>query len=207
MQYYRGMASADQGLRERKKQRTRRDLRRAAYQLFDDKGYDATTIAEIAKAAEVSAGTFFNYFGTKEDLVFGERAGISDAGIAELRKRLPEETPADAVARSIDAMLAAERRMDPNDELGQQRARLVLTVPSLHATALHRIFDWQQRLATELAQTFRSEIDQRRAAIVVGAFVGASMAGMRTAITAGEPLEPALRLALDEVANAFRENG
>src|ERR1700683_970799 len=57
------------GLRERKKARTRASLREHALRLFRDQGYTATTVEQIAAAAEVSPSTFFRYFPTKEDLV------------------------------------------------------------------------------------------------------------------------------------------
>jgi len=58
------------GLRERKKQRTRETIVAVATRLFVEQGYDATTTAQIADAAEVSSSTFFKYFPTKADVVF-----------------------------------------------------------------------------------------------------------------------------------------
>ena len=57
------------GLRERKKQKTREAIQREALRLFQAQGYEATTVEQIAAAAEISPSTFFNYFPTKEDVV------------------------------------------------------------------------------------------------------------------------------------------
>ena len=58
------------GLRERKKQRTRRTIVDVATRLFAEQGYDATTLVQIADEAEIAPSTFFNYFPAKVDIVF-----------------------------------------------------------------------------------------------------------------------------------------
>ncbi len=60
----------DMGLRERKRQRTRQALISAAMRLFEEKGYEQTTVAEIAASAEVSTKTFFNHFASKDEVLF-----------------------------------------------------------------------------------------------------------------------------------------
>ena len=61
------------GLRERKKRRTRQALRQAAVRLFLERGFEATTIADITAAADVAPRTFFSYYPTKEDVVLDDR--------------------------------------------------------------------------------------------------------------------------------------
>ena len=63
------VTSMAEGLRERKKQRTREDIAAAAMALFSARGFDDVTVADVARAADVSEKTVFNYFPTKEDLV------------------------------------------------------------------------------------------------------------------------------------------
>lgn len=67
-----------EGLRERKKRRTRQHLSDVATGLFVERGFDAVTIAEIAQAADVSVNTVYNYFPAKEDLFLDRGSGIVD---------------------------------------------------------------------------------------------------------------------------------
>src|SRR5262252_10649046 len=72
------------GLRERKKQQTRETIERVALELFAERGYDETTLAEIAEAADVSPRTIFSYFTSKEDILFCMESGY----IEEVREAL-----------------------------------------------------------------------------------------------------------------------
>jgi AcrR family transcriptional regulator len=92
------------GLRERKKQRTREQIVEAAMALFAERGYHATTIADIATAASVAPRTFFTYFPSKEAVVFHNLDRDLDSLASALRDRLPGETAFDALRRWIDAM-------------------------------------------------------------------------------------------------------
>jgi AcrR family transcriptional regulator len=65
------------GLRERKKQRTRELIASTALALFSERGYQATTVADVAEAAEVSERTIFGYFATKEDLLFADHLALA----------------------------------------------------------------------------------------------------------------------------------
>jgi AcrR family transcriptional regulator len=93
-----------EGLRERKKQRTREQIIEAAMGLFAERGYQATTIADIAEAADVAPRTFFSYFPSKEAVVFHNVERDLDSLASALDDRLPGETAFDALRRWIDAM-------------------------------------------------------------------------------------------------------
>src|SRR5215211_7453774 len=101
-----------EGLRERKKQRTREQIIDAAMGLFAERGYHATTITDIAAAADVAPRTFFGYFPSKEAVVFHNLDRDLDALASALRNRLPDEPAFDALRRWIDTMFdqsAADR--------------------------------------------------------------------------------------------------
>jgi AcrR family transcriptional regulator len=93
-----------EGLRERKKQRTREHIVEAAMRLFAERGYHATTIADIATAADVAPRTFFSYFPSKEAVVFHNVDRDLDALASALRDRPAGETVYDALRGWIDAM-------------------------------------------------------------------------------------------------------
>jgi AcrR family transcriptional regulator len=93
-----------EGLRERKKQRTRQQIIEAAMGLFAERGYHATTIADIAEAADVAPRTFFSYFPSKEAVVFHDADRDMEALADALRNRLPGENAFDALRRFVGTM-------------------------------------------------------------------------------------------------------
>jgi AcrR family transcriptional regulator len=94
----------DLPLRERKKALMRQAILDSAKRLFDARGYDHVTVAEIADAANVSVKTLFTYFRSKEDLVFQDN-WLLDILLAELKARAPGTSPANVVAAALTAAL------------------------------------------------------------------------------------------------------
>ena len=92
------MLDVETGLRQRKKARTRRALADAAMLLFAERGYEETTVADLAAAVDIAPRTFFSYFPAKEDVLF---ADIDDriAALAQLELRQPGEPLVDATRR------------------------------------------------------------------------------------------------------------
>ncbi len=81
------------GLRDRKKQRTRRAIEQSALDLFETHGFDGTTIDEIADAADISPRTFFHYFPSKEDVVLADYALRLESIVAALEASLTDQAP------------------------------------------------------------------------------------------------------------------
>jgi len=117
------------GLRERKKLKTRNAIQREAMRLFQERGYEETTIEQIAEAVEISPSTFFNYFPTKEDVVFYDPY---DPLFISMLMALPSDEPlGSALRRTVSEGLAAIFKTDR--EVIVARGKLIMEVPSLRA--------------------------------------------------------------------------
>ncbi|MEU6262177.1 TetR/AcrR family transcriptional regulator [Saccharopolyspora shandongensis] len=184
------------GLRERKKRRTKQALIEAAIRLFDEKGYDNTTVAEIAAAAEVSPATFFNYFSAKDEVVFADDV-LYDGLLQEaFAGRSADEQPEDLLLRTIHQLSTADAWSFPFDhELTRIRARLIATVPALRAGALLRNASLQQRLAHALREAYPEELDALHAAALTGALIGAIDAAMHSDLDREPTTDVVLRAA------------
>ena len=168
-----GAAAARPGLRERKKIKTRRAIRKAAYRLFGEQGYAATSIERIADEAEVSPSTVFRYFPTKEDIVLTDEYGplVHDA----LLTRPADEPPVTALRRALleVAEQSLHREPGPGPAELRQRMRLVQDVPALRARMTEQMSATVEMLASALAG--RTGMDERSLELRVctGALVGA----------------------------------
>src|SRR3954466_13771955 len=87
--------------RARKKLKTRTEIRTAAQRLFDERGFDAVTIADVAAEADVAVQTVFNHFATKEELFFDGRVRWVEGAAAAVRGRAPADPPLAALHRYI----------------------------------------------------------------------------------------------------------
>jgi len=100
------------GLRERKKQRSRQLIADTARRLFAERGFEAVPVSEIAREAEVSEATVFNYFPSKEDLFYRRLEAFEEELLSSIRNRPADESVLDAFGRFITTprgLLAAPR--------------------------------------------------------------------------------------------------
>jgi AcrR family transcriptional regulator len=159
------------GLRERKKARTRASLRAHALRLFGEQGYQATTVEQIAAAAEVSPSTFFRYFPTKEDLVLQDDM---DTRMIEALERQP------AGLGPITAVRAASREVfasytEADLDLIQQNMALTLSVPEVRARALDEFARTIAVMGEALAKRSGRPTDDLTVRTLAGAIIGVIM--------------------------------
>jgi AcrR family transcriptional regulator len=152
--------AATEGLRERKKRETREAITRAAWKLFACRGFDAVTVADIARAAKVSEKTVFNYFPTKEDLVFGAGMQRTAALIDAVRARPPGASIVEPFRRwTMDYLDRVEH--DPVDSL-TAIPRLVMGSDALRV----RLFvGWEQEGAL-LGPVIAEQVGESDASLV-----------------------------------------
>jgi AcrR family transcriptional regulator len=160
---------SDPGLRERKKQRTREAIVAAAPQLFEERGFDQTTIADIAEAADIAPRTFFGYFPSKEDVVFADFpetvAGLS----ARLDDRAEDETAIDAIRAWIDEAL---EEIGLRDERERCRKRVIGQSEALAAHNRALMGQVEDLLAGHIARDLGDRPDDVRPHMIASAVIG-----------------------------------
>ncbi|HEX8206237.1 MAG TPA: TetR family transcriptional regulator [Solirubrobacteraceae bacterium] len=158
------------GLRERKKQRTRDTIVRKAMALFRKRGFDATTVADIAAAADIAPRTFFAYFETKEAVVFHDFDAIRDRFAERLRARSADETTFDALRAWVVEWLEEEDLLSPQHEA---RHELVRTTPALQARERDNQAAFGAIIAESVAGELGVPVDSLRPRMVGAAAVSA----------------------------------
>jgi AcrR family transcriptional regulator len=125
------------GLRERKKAETRRRIAEAAHRLFGERGFQAVTVVEVARAAEVAEATLFNYFPTKEDLFYSGLEAFGARLVAAVRNRSDGESALAAFRTELLADAGQLDRIAEGDaevlDRARTTARVILASPALQA--------------------------------------------------------------------------
>jgi AcrR family transcriptional regulator len=170
------MTAESTGLRERKKQRTREALIEAAVALFASKGFEATTVDEIADAVEVSSRTFFRYFGSKEDVI----ASLQTQQFAELYDefdRRPADEPVITALRR--ACVPVLRRFEEASGRDSAQfacvAQLVQDSPAVLARSLEVCSEQNEHFARRIAARMGVDPDADPRPRLVAAVGGAAL--------------------------------
>jgi mycofactocin system transcriptional regulator len=166
-------AGPPEATRGRPASTSRQDVARAALDLFARQGYDATTVDEIAAAVGISRRTFFRYYESKPDVVWGE----FDAELVRLRDRLAEARASEPMMDVLRRSVIATNRFGAG-ELDELRIRMVLisTVPTLVAHSAVRYEEWCDVVATFAASRLGGAPDDLAPQTVARASLGAAMA-------------------------------
>ena len=145
------MEEATAGLRERKRERTRRVIADAALELFDRQGFHATTIPQIAAAADVSPRTVSGYYPAKEDLAFPD----ADERISELERRLRSRPPGETTAEALQLWLPEMLSEDAPHADEHRRRRAVIDADETLCAYEHR---YLARAQTALTEAFAADL-------------------------------------------------
>jgi AcrR family transcriptional regulator len=187
------MQAIDQipGLRERKKIRTRETIRREAFRLIQEHGYAATTVEQIAEAAEVSPSTFFRYFPTKESVLL---ADDMDPMILDALEEQPADlSPSQAVRRAYQAAMA--NLSEDQREFENTRQRLMFSIPELKAA----MYDEYYRTITTFAEAVGRRIGRDAGDFELRVFAGALTGAMMAVYEPGPHATDTVLRALDFV--------
>jgi AcrR family transcriptional regulator len=168
--------TARPGLRERKKAKTRASIQAHALRLFAKQGYHATTVEQIADAAEVSPSTFFRYFPTKEDVVLYDQ--FDPQLIAAFLAQPAELGPVTAVRRAMRQVF----EQAPSEETAReyQRHELARAVPELRARMLDGFVSGLKLFSDALAERTGRASDDIPVRTLAGAIIGVGLAAMLT---------------------------
>jgi AcrR family transcriptional regulator len=200
--------SVSPGLRERKKEQTRQAIREAALRLFAERGFDGVTVAEIASEANVSVATLFNYFPTKEDLVYARMEAFEAKLIRAIREREPGESVLTAFGRFVLDIggLLASTDTEANERLAAI-ARLVTASPALLVHEREISAQYTQSLAALIAEETGATAGDLTAGVAANALMGvhrAMLDHVRRGVLAHTPNQRLARNVRSEGKRALR---
>lgn len=190
------------GLRERKREQTRQRLTEVALKLFLANGYEATTLDDIAAAAEISRRSFFHYFASKEDVVVAWQDRSAEAMTAAIAERPADES---MITAAENAILTMTRDLNPEDAIAI--ARLKKETPALRDREQVKYEKMERAMAEALAARASDNAGQTRARLVAMITTGAIRIASENWLTQGAREKPEvlvrrmfadIRTALDE---------
>jgi AcrR family transcriptional regulator len=173
--------SEEPGHRARKKRRTRLTIERAALDLFERHGFDATTIDEIAAAADIAPRTFFHYFPSKEDVVLADYAIRLERIVGTLKAGASDQAPWPAL-RSAFLTVAADYESEQEQLL--RRFRIVSATPSVTARSLLLQATWEDAITDAVSDWLALDAtNDIRPRLIAGAALAAMRASLARWLT------------------------
>ena len=191
-------------LLERRRADLAREIRHAALQLFDQRGFDMVSVQDIAAAAGVSPRTFFRHFGSKDDIVLDYQRSLDDRLVQALHDRPADEGAATALRNAF--VETSHVRPEDHDAV-LVRVRVLAASPDLRARARGERGENLPRLADALAERMGvSAARDQRPLIVAAGMQAVAVAVWERWTAAGEPRDPsrAIGAALDELMDGLR---
>jgi AcrR family transcriptional regulator len=171
---------SEQGLRERKKERTRQLIADTARRLFAERGFDAVTVAEIARESDVAEKTVFNYFPTKEDLFYSRLEAFEEEMLTAIREREPGESAVDAFGSFILQRRGVLAFGDARDPEATERlltiTRIITDSPALLARERQVFARYTDSLAVLLAEEAGAPAGSVEPVVAATALLGAHRA-------------------------------
>lgn len=189
------------GLRERKRIAAIRRIQEVALDLFDERGFDAVTIDQIAEAAEVSPSSVYRYFGTKEQLVLHDE--VDSQLLDAVQSEIAAHPPVEAVRRAIATQMSQFFGRD--EALARRKIRYWAEEPAVQAAAAQQSDQFAQHVAAALAEAAGRPADDLDVQVIATTLVWALIAAARHWYTSGfaNPLEHELQQALTLVENGL----
>jgi AcrR family transcriptional regulator len=177
------------GLRERKKQQTRQLIAETARRLFSERGFEQVTVAEIARAANVSEQTVFNYFPIKENLVYWRLESFEEELLSAIREREPGESVLAAFGRFVRTPRGSLAKTDPaTREQLVTITRMIVESPALQAREQQILAGYTESLAALIAEETMAPAGDVSPWVAANAMMGvhrALIARARRGIVAG----------------------
>jgi mycofactocin system transcriptional regulator len=182
---------------------SREALERAAFALFDERGFDQTSIDDIADAVGIGRRTFFRYYPSKNDLVWGN----FEQELRKMRTSLEASDPETPLMDAIrDSVVAFNLIVPGNEQAHRRRMQMILGVPTLVANSTLRFAAWRAEIARFAAARLGVADDELEPVVIGYSALGASIAAYEQWLKSDDADLSALLIeAFDQLATGFRQ--
>lgn len=187
--------------RERKKAQTRRALTKAALDLFLERGFEATTVEEIAEAADFHRATFHRIFASKEDVAMGNILELFALARERLHEALPTDDPWSVARDVLTGTMAGFEESD--DELEAAHLQVWTTDPALQARFTAMMLDWEQEIARFFAEAWGLDPESDiRCYVIATAMIGVTRSALLMQRASGLSVRETMDTGFDFLAAA-----